>query len=892
MDKTPITIEKPWHVSGIQALAALETDSEKGLTDDEANKRRIRFGSNTLTQAKKTTSFEILIRQFKSLIVLLLAAAAVAAFAFGEIMDGSAIVVVILLNAAIGFITEFKAVRSMEALNKLSDVKVRIIRDDEAREIHAAQLVPGDIVLIEGGDIISADMRIFEESKLQVNESALTGESMPVDKQLNPLDEETVLAERINMLFKGTQLLRGSAKAVVTSTGMSTELGTISSLVEETDDITTPLESKLHQLGNRLIWITLGIALIVGLIGVLTGKEVLLMIETAIALAVAAIPEGLPIVATLALARGMWRMAKQNALINHLAAVETLGATSIICTDKTGTLTENRMTVQHVVTFETEFLTEALSANSPVPDSVKEALRIGVLCNNATISDSDTSRNGGRGGNGALGGTGDPIEIAILAAGRNAGIERDDLTKNVPEIREDAFDAVSKMMATFHKNGEEINVAAKGAPEAIIRSCSSYRSGGGTLPLEQQIIQQWTAKNEQIAEQGLRVLAVATKSAASVDEDPYNGLELIGFLSFLDPPREDVKDAIDDCRKAGIKVVMITGDQAKTAATIALKVGLADADDLEIVHARDWKDPELLSEEERQKVLKGTVFSRFSPKQKMDLIEMHQESGSIVAMTGDGVNDAPALKKANIGIAMGLRGTQVAREASDMVLKDDAFATIVKAVEQGRIIFDNIRKFITYLLSCNLSEIAIVAFASFLSIPLPILPLQILFLNLVTDIFPALALGVGEGDPTAMQRSPRSPQEGLLTRQQWITIGGYSLLMSLAVLGALFIALFALKMGERQAVSISFLTLAFSQLWHVFNMSDPDSRLFRNDVTKNPFIWGALALCTMLLVAAVYLPGLSTVLKVTDPGWRGWLVVAGMSLSPYVIAQVARLFRR
>ena len=774
----------------------------------------------------------------------------------------------------------------MEALNELSDVTVRIIRNGETQETHAAQLVPGDIVLVEGGDIISADMRIFEESKLRVNESALTGESMPVDKQLDPLDEETVLAERINMLFKGTQILRGSAKAVVTSTGMSTELGTISSLVEETDDITTPLERKLHQLGNKLIWITLGIAVLVGLIGVLTGKELLLMIETAIALAVAAIPEGLPIVATLALARGMWRMAKQNALINHLAAVETLGATSIICTDKTGTLTENRMTVQHVATFENEFLTEALSAEDPVPDYVEEALRIGVLCNNATISASDTS------GSGGTGGTGDPIEIAILAAGRNAGIKREDLTKKFPEIREDAFDAVSKMMATFHKNGEGIYVAAKGAPEAIINSCSSYRSGDGSLPLEQQTIQQWTAKNEKIAEQGLRVLAVATKSAASVDEDPYTGLELIGFLSFLDPPREDVKDAINDCRKAGIKVVMITGDQAKTAATIALKVGLADADDLEIVHARDWKDPELLSEEERKKVLSGTVFSRFSPKQKMDLIEMHQQNGSIVAMTGDGVNDAPALKKANIGIAMGLRGTQVAREASDMVLKDDAFATIVKAIEQGRIIFDNIRKFITYLLSCNLSEIAIVAFASFLTIPLPILPLQILFLNLVTDIFPALALGVGEGDPTAMQRSPRSPQEGLLTRKQWITIGGYSLLMSLAVLGALFIALFALKMGERQAVSISFLTLAFSQLWHVFNMSDPDSRLFRNDVTKNPYIWGALVLCTLLLVAAVYLPGLSTVLKVTDPGWKGWLVVAGMSLSPYVVAQVARLFKR
>jgi P-type Ca2+ transporter type 2C len=889
MDKMPITMEKPWHISGNQALAALETDSKKGLTDDEANKRRIRFGSNTLTQAKKTTSFEILIRQFKSLIVLLLAAAAVAAYAFGEIMDGSAIVVVILLNAAIGFITEIKAVRSMEALNKLSDVTVRIVRDDKTMETHAAQLVPGDIVLVEGGDIISADMRIFEQSKLQVNESALTGESMPVDKQLDPLDEEIVLAERLNMLFKGTQILRGSAKAVVTSTGMSTELGTISSLVEETDDVTTPLERKLHQLGNKLIWITLGIAVLVGLIGVLTGKEVLLMIETAIALAVAAIPEGLPIVATLALARGMWRMAKRNALINHLAAVETLGATSIICTDKTGTLTENRMTVQHVVTFENEFLTDALSPDNPVPDSVEEALRIGVLCNNATISDSDTSGSGGSGGSG---GTGDPIEIAILAAGRNAGIERDDLTKKVPEIREDAFDAVSKMMATFHKNGDKIYVAAKGAPEAIIKSCSSYRSGDGSLPLDEQTIQQWTAKNEKIAEQGLRVLAIATKNAASVDEDPYTGLELIGFLSFLDPPREDVKVAIDDCRKAGIRVIMITGDQAKTAATIALKVGLADADDLEIVHARDWKDPELLTEEERQKVLSGTVFSRFSPKQKMDLIEMHQQNGSIVAMTGDGVNDAPALKKANIGIAMGLRGTQVAREASDMVLKDDAFATIVKAVEQGRIIFDNIRKFITYLLSCNLSEIAIVAFASFLTIPLPILPLQILFLNLVTDIFPALALGVGEGDPTAMQRSPRSPQEGLLTRKQWITIGGYSLLMSLAVLGALFIALFALKMGDRQAVSISFLTLAFSQLWHVFNMSDPDSRLFRNDVTKNPYIWGALALCTLLLIAAVYLPGLSTVLKVTDPGWKGWLVVAGMSLSPYVVAQVARLIKR
>ncbi|MBN1685456.1 MAG: HAD-IC family P-type ATPase [Spirochaetales bacterium] len=862
-------ISRPWELEVDQVITAYSTDAENGLANGEVDARTRQYGQNALTAMRRTTALDVLVRQFKSLIVLLLAAAAAVAFSFGEVIDGSAIIAVILLNTAIGFFTEIRAVRSMEALSALTKASVRVRREGVLSEVDAESLVPGDIAVVEAGDIVSADMRIVTASRLRVDESALTGESVPVDKQTAPVPGDAVLAERANMLFKGTKIIRGSGDAVVTATGMQTELGTISSLVTETKDEKTPLEKQLAKLGNRLIWITLGIAVVVVVAGVLSGKELRLMIETSIALAVAAIPEGLPIVATIALARGMWRMARKNALINRLSAVETLGATSVICTDKTGTLTENSMTIQKVITQqgEYEFGGSAGESTGEPDDSVKAALTVGVLCNNASLT------------------TGDPMEMQLLSAGEKAGIKRGNLLERLPECGEEAFDSETKMMATMHRGDGGCFFAVKGAPEAVLGCCKNVRDDGADSPLTESARDSWLEKNAGLASEGLRVLALAEKHGDENDK-PYENLVFLGFVTYLDPPRSDVRPSILKCRAAGIRVVMVTGDQAETARSIAAQVGLEEPGRLKSVRGADWVDPKSLDEKQKKEVLDSVVFSRFSPRQKMDLIDLHQQSGSIVAMTGDGVNDAPALKKADIGIAMGHRGTQVAKEAADMVLKDDAFSTIVAAVEQGRVIFENIRAFIVFLLSCNIAEILIIFLASFISMPLPILPLQILFLNLVTDIFPALALGVGEGDDSVMRRKPRDPHQSIVSFKQWQSVFIFSALISLTVLGSLIIAQRVLGLETRAAVTVSFLTLAFAQLWHVFNMRVHGSRLLKNSVTTNRYVWYALALCTLLLAGAVYLPGISAVLRVVPPDAKGWLVISLMSLLPAVIGQV------
>jgi Ca2+-transporting ATPase len=878
---------QPWTLSRDEILEDLSVAAEKGLGIAEVRTRRRRHGPNRLREHKRKSAWGILTDQFKSLILLLLAVAATLSFAFGEIIEGLAIVMVVAINAAIGFLTEFKAVRSMEALRRLGGISAKVRRQGQVREIPAVALVPGDIVILEGGDIVTADLRLTQASKLQADESALTGESVPVSKAIEPLAAEALLAERANMLFKGTAVTRGSGEAVVVATGMQTELGRISSLVEEAKEESTPLEKRLDQLGHKLIWVTLITAALVAVMGILAGKEIFLMMETAIALAVAAIPEGLPIVATIALARGMRRMARRNALVNRLSAVETLGATNLICADKTGTLTENRMTLTRIAqtSGEVEICGQAADGKArftrggqpidPLGDrAIRQALETGVLCNNASLRGEKE--------------VGDPLEVALLAAAIQAGLSPDRLREQMPEAREEAFDPEVKMMATFHETGDGYRVAVKGAPEPILEASFHILTDGDVVEMSSENRRQWLERNDQMAEEGLRVLALATKTVASVDSKPYETLTFLGLIGLQDPPHKDTRQAIEQCHEAGVRVIMITGDQPVTARNIGLAVGLVDEKEAQVFHGKDLKSPQELSEEERRHILSATLFARVSPKQKLDLIDLHQKNGAIVAMTGDGVNDAPALKEADIGVAMGLRGTQVAREAADMVLKDDRFSTIVAAVKQGRVIFDNIRKFVLYLISCNVSEIMAVTFAAAANFPLPILPLQILFLNLVTDVFPALALGVGEGDPDVMKRPSRSSTEPILSRQHWLAIGGYGLVMTFSVLGALALALTWLRMDPSQAVTVSFLTLALAQLWHVFNMRDRGSRFFRNDMTQNPYVWGALGLCTALLLVAVYLPGLSDVLKLTNPGIKGWILIVAMSLIPWVIGQISK----
>ncbi|MHB8766251.1 MAG: cation-translocating P-type ATPase [Deferrisomatales bacterium] len=870
--RPPPAVDQPWARPWEEVARELGADPAAGLAPAEARRRLGVHGRNRLRAVARRSAWSVLASQFKSLIVLLLLLAAGVSFAFGEWVDAIAIAAVIAVNAAIGFFTELSAVRSVESLRLMGRVASRVLRGGALREVPAEELVPGDLVVLEGGDLVTADLRLVEASRLQADESTLTGESLPVDKGAGPTAADAPLSERTGMLYKGTAVTRGAGRAVVVATGMATELGQISSLVEEAEEEVTPLEKRLDRLGQKLLWISLVLAGAVAASGLATGRDPLLMIETAIALAVAAIPEGLPIVATIALARGVWRMARRNALVNRLSAVETLGATSVICTDKTGTLTENRMAADRYVTAGGE---ARVTPGRPPDPMLREALEVGALCNNAQLPPDGPA-------------VGDPTEVALLVAAAAAGLGREDLLRTHPEVREEAFDSETQRMATVHRDGDGFRFAIKGAPEAVLPGCREVLTADGPRGLDPAGRERWDRELDRLAGEGLRVLALASKRGPSADAPVYEGLVLVGLVGLADPPRPEVPAAVRACRQAGIRVVMITGDQPRTALTIARAVGLVDDGDVApALLGRDVLPPGELDAVGRERLLAGAVFARVSPRQKLDLIALHQGAGAVVAMTGDGVNDAPALKKADIGVAMGQRGTQVAREAADMVLKDDAFGTIVAAVGEGRVIFQNIRKFCVYLLSCNVSEVLAVSAASLVGAPLPLLPLQILFLNLVTDVFPALALGVGEGDPSLMGQPPRPSTEPVLPRRLWLGVGAYGVVIAAAVLGALAVALGPLGLGEPQAVTVSFLTLAVAQLLHVFNLRSPGSGLVRNDITRNPFVWGALALCAALLAAAVYLPGLAEVLQTVDPGPRGWLVVLGASLVPLAVGQVA-----
>jgi Ca2+-transporting ATPase len=765
MDKTPpqIDLEEATSLDTDAVLQRLSVDSEQGLDNTAVKQRRQKYGGNRLQEFKRRSAWQILIAQFKSPIIALLAVAAILSFAFQEWIEGVAIIIAILLNTVIGFFTEIKAVRSMESLQQLSKTKTKVRREGNVQEIAAEELVPGDIVVLDGGDLVAADLRLLEASKLQVDESALTGESVPVSKTTAALEGDLALADRKNMVFKGTAITRGTGEGIVVATGMDTELGHISSLTAEAKEEITPLEKRLDRLGKRLIWITIAIAIAVAVTGIIGGRDLYLMVETAIALSVAAVPEGLPIVATVALARGMWRMAKRNAIINRLSAVETLGATSIICTDKTGTLTENRMSVTEIaldwgkVEVSGEGQTTGKFSRegetiAPVSNEIlKSILEVGVLCNNAALPEEEHKA------------VGDPTEIALLAVGAKAGFNRDELLEQQPEVREEAFDSETKMMATFHEAEGKYRVAIKGAPESVLPVCSHYLTSEGVRVMEREQHQSWQEKCDRLAKDGLRILAIAQKTVDNTEAKPYEDLTLLGVVGLLDPPRQDVKKALKACYDAGIRAIMVTGDQPVTARNIGLAVGLTTKEEAEAEQGKALKSPDELSQQEHERLRQVPIFARVSPEQKLNLIALHQEAGAIVAMTGDGVNDAPALKKADIGVAMGKRGTQVAREAADMVLQDDAFSSIIAAVEQGRAIFNNIRKFTLYLLSGNVGEIIAVAAASLTDAPLPLLPLQILFLNAVNDVFPALALGVGPGNPTLMQRPPRDSKESILT---------------------------------------------------------------------------------------------------------------------------------
>lgn len=870
---------EPWSRSAEEILGELGVGPEDGLSSAEAERRLSQFGLNQLAESKPRSLYSLWIDQFKSIVVVLLVMVGVLAIVLDDALEGIAIFSVVGINALIGFLTEWRATRSMESLRRLGHVDTVVIRDGKMMEVPAQELVPGDIVALEGGDVITADMRLIESAELQVDESALTGESLPVSKSTENVAVEARVMDRHNMLFKATALTSGSAKAVIVTTGYETEIGQIANLVSTASAQATPLEKRLDALAGRLVWVVLLIAVLVAVASIASGRDIWLAIEVAMVLAVAAIPEGLPIVATIALARGMWRMGKRNALIARLSAVETLGATGMILTDKTGTLTENRMSVTSIKLTDLEL--DVSAADKPeLSDQLRRLLEVAVLCNNASYTVAE---------NGKIEAVGDATEIALLQAATNHAIERPGLIERWPEVREYAFDAPNKRMATVHRVNDGFLIAIKGAAEAILPLCQEELSASGNRALTSEAREAWLRQADELGSQGLRTLALAQKLSGKEDADPYEGLILLGIVGLEDPPRQGVREAIAQCHDAGIEVAMVTGDHAATARHIATQVGIIPAQASEHLLLSGDQFDQACDDQDLTRLLKVRVLSRFSPAQKLRLMELHQHNGQVVAMTGDGVNDAPALKKADIGIAMGIRGTDVAKEAADMVLQDDEFGTIVIAVAHGRAIFENIRKFVVYLLSCNISEIIVISLATVASAPLPLLPLQILFLNLVTDVFPALALGVCEGSPDLMKERPRAAQEEVVTRRHWQRIVLHGAIIATTVLAAMAIAMNYLEFSTARTVTVSFCTLALAQVWHVFNMRSNMSHVFDNEITRNLWVWAAVVLCVLLVLAAVYVPVLAMVLELEHPGRDGWLLIAIMSFVPLATAPLVRL---
>lgn len=862
----PVT---PYAVEPEEVLSALQSDATSGLSKSEVQKRFQEYGANKIEEKKRKSVWLIFFSQFKSPIAWLLVFAASLSFYFGDKLDGMAILAVLFINAIIGFYMEFQAERSMNALKKLSEVPAKVLRDKQLEEINAEDIVPGDVIYIEAGDMIPADGRIFNASQAQIDESALTGESVPVEKQTEKIQIDTTLAERNNMLYKGTYSTKGNAYMVVTGTGMDTELGKIAQMVQSAEQAATPLEKKLEDFSKKLIWITVAMVVVIFIAGLLNGQKLFEILETSIALAVAAIPEGLPIVATMALAQGMMKMARYNVIVKKLSAVETLGGTNVICTDKTGTLTQNKIEVNTIIT----------------PADNAEALeiinRIAVLCNTAELDNS----------NGTGKEIGDPLETGLLKFAVKNGVNITDYRSRFPKIKEESFNSETKIMATLHRTENDHTIYAKGASEELLIRCNRIVEKDGIKELNPEKREHWSQKAEELADSGLKVIAGAYQPSAALDQDMTLNQVFVGLFGMFDPPREEVFAAIEECKTAGIKIIMITGDHPATAKNIALKLGIADNDHNKAMVGKDMKDYEHLTKTEKSVWQETTVFARVSPKQKLDLISVLQESKNIVGMTGDGVNDAPALKKADIGIAMGLRGTQVSQEVADMVLKDDSFASIVTAIKQGRVIFDNIRKFVIFLLSCNLSELMIIATASVVNLHFQLFPLQILFINLITDVLPALALGVTEASADIMQKPPRNMSESIIDKKRWKTIFFYSIVIGAMSIGAVFISHFTVHSSEawnpELCNNILFFTLILSQLLHVLNMGSAAS-FFHSEVFRNKYVWGAIALSLIILLGIYAIEPARKVLSLYQMSVYDWIISIGASIASLILIQAGK----
>lgn len=848
-----------------EILSELKT-SLNGITFEEATNRLEKYGYNELSQKKPKTILQMFFEQMKDSMIIILLIASIVSFILGETAEGVVIIVIVFINAIISIVQEKKAADAIAALKSISAPNVKVIRNGEMEVISSKNLVVGDVVFIEAGDIVPADLRLFESSQLQIMEATLTGESVPAYKDAKGiLGDETSLGDMINMAFSSTIVSYGTGKGIVVAIGMDTEVGKIAHMLDQTDDLDTPLKQKLNKIGKVLSIVGIIISIIIFIIGLLYGKDFVSVLMIAISLAISVIPEGLPATATIVMALGVQRMAKQNALIRKLPAVETLGSTTVICSDKTGTLTQNKMTVKEFALYEDFINNKVKTDNDKV--SEKELLYAAILCNNATL-ESDKE-------------IGDPTEIALLSFARNQGID----IKN-PRVLELPFDSVRKRMTSVNKFDDYV-IYTKGAIDSILPLCTKVLVNGEEKDINYDDIDKINSLCMSSSKNAMRVLAFAKKNIKQIPDkdDIEKELTFIGILSMIDPPREEVKQAIETCHKAGIKVIMITGDHVETALAITKQLNIYQEGDLAI----SGNDLSKMTDEELDKVvLKTSVFARISPNDKLRIVNAIQKNKNIVAMTGDGVNDAPALKAADIGISMGACGTDVARESSDMILLDDNFTTIEYAIKEGRRIYSNIQKVIQYLLAGNISEVLTIFVAMVANIGTPILAVHILIINLVTDTIPALALGIDQASSNIMEKKPIKVgtlfEKGLIGRVIF-----HGIIISVITLIAYYIGY---QDSPNEGVTMAFITLSLSQIIHSLNQHSPDISFFSRKHARNWYLYGAMLLSLVILLLLVYVEPVANFLSLQVPNSFEWLVIILLSLTPLVVVELYKLVKK
>ena len=887
-------MQREWHsLSAKETARRLGVDPAHGLSEQEWRRRLERYGPNRLAEAKRPGPFALFVKQFADVMVLVLIAAALVSFALGERVDALAIVAIVAINALLGFVQEAKAERSLAALKEMTAPVSTVRRMGQRVETPAAHLVPGDVLLLKEGDRVPADARLLSSTSLAVDESPLTGESVPVKKDADWLGAPAAeLAERKNMLYMGTSIVKGRAEALVVATGMQTQIGDIASLIAGAQDEETPLQRRLAHLGRALVLLCLGTVALVFAAGVAAGLPVYQMFLTAVSLAVAAIPEGLPAVVTVALALGVQRMIRRSAIVRRLPAVETLGCASVICSDKTGTLTRNQMTVirLYLPSGEVEVsgdgyepvgsFTREGGPVDPTERELKDALRVAALCNDAALVRT------GRGARGRKGYRilGDPTEGALLVLAHKGGEALLGPWQRARRLGEIPFDSDRKRMSVAAAVEGRRYILVKGAPDTILERSTRVNGPGGIRPLTAAERAVWQERADAYAAQALRVLALAYKpllpgeEAGSASEERWErDLVFAGLVAMMDPPRPGVAQAVARARRAGIRTVMVTGDHPKTAAAVARQIGIPADRCVTGKELDRWSDAELAQQVERV-----SIFARVSPRHKLRIVRALKSRGHVVAMTGDGVNDAPAVKEADIGIAMGAGGTDVTREAAAMVLADDNFATIVAAVEEGRGIYDNVRKFIRYLLACNTGEVFVMLFATLLGWPLPLTPVQILWMNLVTDGLPAMALGVDPPEPDVMQQPPRRPGESVFSRGLHLKVIVRGLLIALASLAAFGLGAF---MGAPEgadplayARTLAFTTLVAAQLLYVFQCRSERRSLMEIDLAGNRWLVTAVAASLAMQLVVLYWPPAAAVFQTIPLQWYDWLLVVGLSV--------------